>query len=230
MIGSKGLLVFAGSVAVAGTAWSSNAATEGNLAAIAPHRALSSIQTQHVAIIVTPRVVPEYDSASITVNGLAGARSVEVRMLGASGIRGTLLPWIKLHRQRRTWRARLPQPVLPGIYPIKLRSVPSHSAQGEIVYARVYDGGTDFQPLFVAPEEVAAWWATQIAGGSLVAVRRWHRTDFDHRLSRLHRVFVIAYDPSGHPASPDKLGAWITAVKEGYHGKWHLLEASTTPP
>jgi len=151
-------------------------------------------------------------------------------MLGASGIRGTLLPWIKLHRQRRTWRARLPQPVLPGIYPIKLRSVPSHSAQNEIVYLRVYDGGTDFQPLFVAPEEVAAWWATQIAGGSLVAVRRWHRTDFDHRLSSLHRVFVIAYDPSGDPASPDKLGAWITAVKEGYHGKWHLLEASTTPP
>jgi hypothetical protein len=204
MIGSKGLLVFAGSVAVAGTAWSSNAATEGNLAAIAPHRALSSIPTQHVAIIVTPRVVPEYDSASITVNGLAGGRSVEVRMLGASGIRGTLLPWIKLHS--------------------------SHSAQNEIVYLRVYDGGTDFQPLFVAPEEVAAWWATQIAGGSLVAVRRWHRTDFDHRLSSLHRVFVIGYDPSGDPASPDKLGAWITAVKEGYHGKWHLLEASTTPP
>jgi hypothetical protein len=152
-------------------------------------------------------------------------------MLGASSILGTLIPWVPLHRRRRSWQARLPQPVLPGIYPIKVRIQPTvNLARVRTVYVRVYEAGTTGRPLFATPQEVAAWWVTNVAGGTVVAIRRWPRSAFDHRLMRLHRLLVIAYNPPGKLLPADRLGAWITCVREGYLGKWRLLEVSVAPP
>jgi hypothetical protein len=188
--------------------------------------------THHVSITIKPRTVVPYGWAEIEVKGVPEAAAVEVQLEGASGVRGTLFPWIALQRHSNgNWLARLPQPVLPGIYPIKLRTRPNLAITiAEVAYLRVYWDGTDTRPIFPTPEQVAAWWVSHVAGGMLVAIRRWPRQPIDHRLVSLHRLFVIAYSPPGRTAPQERLGGWITAVREGYRGKWRLLEASVTPP
>lgn len=188
--------------------------------------------THQVRITVEPRIVVPYGWAQIEIRGLPGAAAVEVQLEGASGVLGTLFPWIALQRHRDgSWLARLPQPVLPGIYPIKLRTRPKMMISlAEVAYLRVYWDGTEMRPLFATPEQVAAWWVGNVAGGALVAIRQWPRQAIDHRLGSLHRLFVVAYSPAGRPAPQERLGVWITAVREGYRGKWRLLEASVTPP
>jgi hypothetical protein len=187
--------------------------------------------TRHVVVTVTPRVVVPYLWASVGVEGVGDATGVDVRLLGASNIYGAIAPWISLHRRRGSWRARLPQPVLPGIYPIKIRTHPAMTvARARVVYLRVYEAGTTARPLFTTSQQVAAWWVTSVAGGTVVAIRRWPGTAFDHRLTKLNQLFVIAYSPRGTSAAGDRRGVWITAVREGYLGKWRLLEVSIRPP
>ncbi len=186
----------------------------------------------HVRITVTPRTVSPYGWAQIEVEGVPEATAVAVQLEGASGVLGTLIPWIALRRYRDgNWFARLPQPVLPGIYPIKLRTRPKLAISlTEVAYLRVYWNGTETRPLFPTPEQVAAWWVHTVAGGTLVAIRRWPSQPIDHRLASLHRLFVVAYSPHGSSAPQERLGVWITAVREGYRGPWRLLEAAVTPP
>lgn len=188
--------------------------------------------THHVRITVTPRTIVPYGWARIEVNGLPDATAVAVQLEGASGVLGTLFPWIALRRRRDgNWLAPLPQPMLPGIYPIKLRTRPKLAISlAESAYLRVYWDGTETRPLFPTPEQVAEWWVRTVTGGTLVAIRRWPRQAIDHRLASLHRLFVVAYSPRGRPAQQERLGAWITAVREGYRGRWRLLEAAVTPP
>jgi len=69
-----------------------------------------------------------------------------------------------------------------------------------------------------------------VVGGRLDAIRRWPGTAIDHRLPALHRLFVVAYSSPNKPAAADRLGAWVTAVREGFDGRWRLLEASVNPP
>jgi hypothetical protein len=187
--------------------------------------------THHAHITLTPPIVVPYGSAQIEVRGMPAAAAVLVHLEGASGVLGTVLPWTSLQRYGDgSWRARLPQPVLPGIYPINLRTRPKLTlSPPEVTYLRVYWNGTDAHPLFATPEQVVTWWVHNEAGGTLVAIRPWHRQPIDHRLGSLHRLFVVAYSPLGKP-TPDRLGVWITAVREGYGGKWRLLEATVTPP
>jgi hypothetical protein len=160
------------------------------------------------------------------------ATAVEVQLEGASSVFGTLFPWIALQRRRNgDWLAGLPQPVLPGIYPIRLRTRPKFAISlAEVAYLRVYWDGTDTRPLFPTPEQVATWWVRQVAGGTLVAIRRWPRQPIDHRLTSLNRLFVVAYSPHGNLAPQERLGVWITAVREGYRGEWRLLDEDVTPP
>jgi hypothetical protein len=63
-----------------------------------------------------------------------------------------------------------------------------------------------------------------------VAVRPWRQAAYDHRDPRLHRIFVIAYAPRGDKRPSSRLGVFITAVRDGYHGSWRLLEATQGPP
>jgi len=185
-----------------------------------------------VRITVSPRTVVPYGSAGIEVEGLPEATSVEVLLEGASSILGAPMPWIALRRRPDgSWSAHLPQPVLPGIYPIKLRTQPTVALTvTQAAYLRVYWDGTETNPLFSTPDQVAEWWVRRVAGGTLGAIRRWPGQPIDHRLASLNRLFVVAYSPPGLPAPSDRLGVWITAVREGYGGGWRLLEATVTPP
>ena len=199
------------------------------LAVAAVAASAQASRRQPAVITVTPHIVAEYDWAHIRVDGLAGQRAVEVRLVGASGTTGAPLGWIELQRQDGSWTARLPQPVLPGIYPIRLRGTPPLRGPVGDAYLRVYDQRVTY-PMFATPEAVASWWVTHVAEAEVVAIRRRPETGFDHRLTHLHRLFVVAYSPPGDTDPADRLGAWITAVREGYRGRWHLLEASVTPP
>jgi hypothetical protein len=63
----------------------------------------------------------------------------------------------------------------------------------------------------------------------LVALRRWPMASFDHRDPRLNRLFVIAYAPRGNTRPGSRLGLFITTVRDGFQGRWRLLEATTQP-
>jgi hypothetical protein len=186
--------------------------------------------SRHVAIVINPRVVAPYDRTSITIGGLAAATEVKVEMLGATDVRGSRIPWLELTRSGRVWEARLPQPARPGIYPIALRIRPDLHIAPVHAFVRVFDDGTVGMPLFATPKSVAAWWVTRVVGGMPVAVRRWDLPADDHRLRSLHRLFVVAYRRTGSVAAKDRLGAWITVVRDGYRGRWRLLTASVSPP
>jgi hypothetical protein len=184
-----------------------------------------------VRVIVSPGVVAPEDWAKIEVVGLAHVSGVEARLVGASGVTGKLFPWIELHRRGDSWIVRLPQPVLAGIYPIEVRTRPPHVITPAVTaYLRVYWPGTVTHPLFATPEQVAKSWVRSVVGGKLDAIRRWPGTAIDHRLPALHRLFVVAYYPPNQNGETERLGVWITAVREGFRGRWRLLEASVTPP
>jgi hypothetical protein len=198
---------------------------------LTPATVRTAPNADRVRIIVTPRVVAPEDWARIEVVGLRDVSSVDARLIGASGVTGKPSPWVELRRHGDNWTIRLPQPVLAGIYPIEVRTRPSVViAPAVTAYLRVYWPGTMTQPLFSDPEQVAESWVRHVAGGTVEAIRPWPGTAIDHRLQALHRLFVVSYDPPHDHAEQDRLGAWITAVREGFGGRWRLLEASVTPP
>jgi hypothetical protein len=63
----------------------------------------------------------------------------------------------------------------------------------------------------------------------LVASRRWPLASFDHRDPRLNRLFVIAYAPRGDKRPSSRLGLFVTTARNGFHGRWRVLEATTQP-
>lgn len=112
----KRLALFAGLVlvALAGYAGAFAFARTGQAAARGPYK-------QHLRIILSPRVVVPYDWSTITIVRAVDASAVAIRLSGASGVTGRSLPWIPLRRNGGRWTSRLPQPALPGIYPINKR-------------------------------------------------------------------------------------------------------------
>jgi hypothetical protein len=203
----------------------------GLLGLVTPATVRTAPTTDRVRIIVTPRVVAPDGWAKIEVVGLADASAVDARLIGASGVTGKPMPWIGLHRHGESWTVRLPQPVLAGIYPIQVRTRPRLVITPAVTsYLRVYWPGTVTHPLFATPEQVVESWVRDVVGGTVEAIRPWPGTAIDHRLPALHRLFVVAYDPPQQQAGQDRLGVWITAVREGFGGQWRLLEAGVTPP
>lgn len=65
--------------------------------------------------------------------------------------------------------------------------------------------------------------------GDQVALKRWPPAAFDHRDPRLNRLFVIAYAPRAHGEPSSRLGLFITTARDGFHGRWRVLETSTMP-
>jgi hypothetical protein len=167
--------------------------------------------------------------ASITVTGVE-AGSLEARLAGATRAGGERLPWQPLSFRDGAWRGTLHPPALRGVYPVQLRV-----GRGEQVWQsprwlfRVYARGTVSRPAFATPEGVARWWARSVAGGVLRASKRWPRPDFDRRNRRLHQLIVIAYSPRGSLAVADRLGMFVTAVRETFDGRWRLLETNVYP-
>jgi hypothetical protein len=193
--------------------------------------AMRAPRGHQVHVILNPRVVAPYLWSTLDLVGAADASAVAVRLSGASGLTGRPLPWTELRRDGDRWTSRLPQPVLAGIYPIEVRTRPSSPvASRPVTYLRVFWPGTETRPSFSTAGEAVKAWVEIVAGGTLDASRRWPGTAIDHRLPALHRLFVVAYNTPGQPAAADRLGAWVTVVREGFHGRWRLLEASASPP
>jgi hypothetical protein len=179
-------------------------------------------------VVVQPAVVNLYQRSTIAVSGL-NSRSLEVRLVGATYADGTRLPWRSLALVGGVWRGNLPTPALHGLYPIELRAAAGASVIRPRLFLRVFEPGTRARPSFDDPADAVGWWVRTVARATLVALKAWPPSAFDRRDLRLHRLFVVAYSPSGHPDVGDRLGMFVTAVRDGYHGDWRVLEATVEP-
>ena len=197
-------------------------------ALVAAGTAASSIR-QHPLLTVSPPVVHLKQPASVAIRGLAGQGPVEVRLQGAAAPSGTLLPWVSLRLENGVWRGSLPEPALSGMYPIEVRTAGAATVTDGRWFLRVFPVGTLSRPSFAQPVEVASWWVRAVARATLTAIRPWHLLADDHRDPQLHRLFVVAYSPPGDASPSDRKGIWITTVRDGYHGRWRLLEATVLP-
>jgi hypothetical protein len=200
------------------------------LAALPSTRATPNVAVKNaVQVALRPAVVRVQQQASIIVSGIH-PRSLDVRLAGATSENGTPLPWRSLRSVDGAWVGSLPMPSLRGIYRVMLRTgagtIPFGSPRWLL---RVFALGTRSRPAFDKPVDVAKWWVQAVAGGTLVELKAWPRPGFDRREVRLHRLFVVAYSPSGQPQIDDRLGMFVTAVRDGYHGRWRLLEATVWP-
>jgi len=182
------------------------------------------------SIELRPSVALLRQSVSILVTGLR-ARSLEVELSGATTGQGRALGWRPLVSVDGGWRGTLPTPALLGFYPVALRLGPGTTEfTDERWLLRVVEPGTLTRPSFATPEDVARWWVRTVSGHArLVALERWPLPAFDRRDRRLHRLLVVAYSLRGHPAVRDRLGMFLTAVRDGYRGRWRLLEATVQP-
>jgi hypothetical protein len=181
-------------------------------------------------VLLRPDVVALGHSSRIQVTGIH-SRTLQVRLVGASANSGRPLPWTSLRLAHGIWQGTLEMPELRGVYPVELR-VRSGAAvlRSDEWLLRVFAKGTFARPSFDTPEDVARWWVRNIPGGAkLVALKRWPRPAFDRRDPRLHRLLVLAYSLPGRPAVHDRLGIFVTAVRDGYRGHWRLLEATAVP-
>jgi hypothetical protein len=180
-----------------------------------------------------PAVAQLRERATIAVSGIH-ARSLEVLLAGATDTLGNQparqLPWVSLHLVDGAWRGTLPAPALRGVYPIVLRTGAGAPAiRSQQLFLRVFTPGTGTQPSFANPVDVVRWWVRTDRHAKLVALKAWPRPGFDLRDLRLHRLFVVAYSPPGHPQVRDRMGMFVTAVRDGYSGRWRLLEATVEP-
>ena len=181
-------------------------------------------------VIVEPAIVGLGKSASITVRGFAGPR-LQVRLAGATTPAGHPLGWRPLLLTGTIWRGSLPKPALRGVYQIELRAGAGRPAVRSANWMfRVFALGTLSRPSFATADGVARWWVRAIPEHArLVALKRWRRPAFDRRDRRLHQLLVVAYSPNGRPLVRDRLGMFITAVRDGFNGRWRLLEATVAP-
>jgi len=176
-----------------------------------------------------PPIVTLRKRATIAVSGIH-VRSLEVRLAGATYPDGEPLPCHSLRLVGGTWRGTLPAPAWRGVYPVVLREHPGASLlEPTGLFLRVLAQGTLARPSFDDPTDVARWWVDTVPHASLVALKQWPRPGFDRRDVRLHRLFVVAYSPPGHPHVRDRLGMFVTAFRDGYGAGWRLLEATVLP-
>jgi len=176
-----------------------------------------------------PAVAALHQRGSITVTGMTGA-SAEVRLLGATTSAGKQLPWVRLRAVGRAWEGTLPRPALRGIYPVQLRvRRGSRVFQSRAWLYRVFQRGTASRPTFASPEGVVRWWVRFVRHRVAVALKRWPRPTFDLRDRRLHQLLVVAYRRAGDLRVSHRLGMFVTAVRDGFDGRWRLLEATAAP-
>jgi hypothetical protein len=185
----------------------------------------------NVRLALRPAVAALHEPVSITVGGVGAPDVVAARLVGATDAQGRRLPWSRLRWSAGSWHGVLAPPALLGIYPVEIRRAQDTTTllSGRWL-VRVFRPGTLERPSFATPEQVARDWVTDLPGHQvLVALRHWPLPGFDRRDPRLHRLLVIAYEPSGDRRLANRLGMWVTAVRDGYHGRWRLLQATVTP-
>lgn len=188
-----------------------------------------------VRVTLQSPVTDLYHSTAITVGGL-DARHADVRLLGAIDRTGlayewTPYPWRPLRLIGGSWHGRLPAPPLLGIYQLQLRL-----DHGRMLLTsprwllRVFARGITARRSFRTAAAAIRDFVAHLAGNQhLVALRPWPQAAFDHRDPRLHRLFVIAYAPRGDRRPDSRRGLFVTTVREGFGGRWRLLEATIQP-
>lgn len=188
-----------------------------------------STPTSSVRVTLGSDVVRLGQQATIAVSNVR-AGSMQVLLLGGTGEFGKPLGWRSLRQVGGTWRGNLPGPAHLGIYPIMLRTGVGTPAFGSPQWLlRVFAPGARSQPSFADPADVVRWWVQSVPREELVAMKPWPFPDFDRRDRRLHRLFVVAYAPAGDANVDDRLGTFVTAVRDGYQGRWRFLEATLEP-
>jgi hypothetical protein len=189
-----------------------------------------------VQVKLGQRVIPHFHSNSISVSGLT-AHSIDARLLGAIDMGGRAYKWRPykwqpLRLRQGVWHGALPPPVLLGIYQLQLRLDHGHGFLTSTHWLeRVFPHGTEARPSFHTPAAVIRDYVAHLPGdNTLVAVKRWPLPAYDHRDPRLQRLFVIAYAPRAQNQPDSAVGKFITTVRDGFHGRWRLLQATTEPP
>jgi hypothetical protein len=183
-----------------------------------------------VRLDLQPSIAALKERIGISVHGMSGS-PVEARLAGATDVNGNAAPWTHLTRSGSSWQGTLPAPSLLGIYLVQLRKGDGARVVGSNHWMlRVFRPGTLSRRSFATPEQVARDWVAHLPGDArLVAMKRWRRPDFDHRDRRLHQLLVIAWLPEGRHHRSDRLGIFVTAVRDGFSGRWRLLEATALP-
>jgi hypothetical protein len=176
-----------------------------------------------------PAVVVLGGRATLLVVGWQAAR-LEVALAGATDRTGRLLGWRAARRQGPAWVVDLPRPALRGIYPVLLRERAGAPVTRSTRWLlRIFRRQTAHEPTFTTPADAVRWWVRVVRHGKVAALKRWQRSALDKRDPKLHRLFVVAFNPPGRPGVANRLGRFVTAVRDGYSGPWRLLEANVQP-
>jgi hypothetical protein len=183
--------------------------------------------TPHVSL--QPAVVVLGGHATVLVAGWRAAH-LQVALDGATDRAGRLLGWRVAHRDGQAWIVDLPRPALRGIYPVLLRErAGAHVTRSSRWLLRIFRRQATGEPTFTTPEEAVRWWVQTSHHAKLAALKRWPRSALDKRDPKLHRLFVVAFNLRGRPGVANRLGRFVTAVRDGYGGPWRLLEANVQP-
>jgi hypothetical protein len=180
-------------------------------------------------VSLEPEVVLLGGHATVRVAGWRQS-TLEVALAGATDRQGRLLGWRRAQLRGGTWWAELPRPALRGIYPLLLRDEGSRTVvRSPHWLLRIYRRAAAQEPTFASPQEIVRWWVQTVPHRTLAAFKQWPQSALDKRDPKLHRVFVVAYNPPRRPGVANRLGRFVTAVREGYAGRWRLLEATVQP-
>jgi hypothetical protein len=187
-----------------------------------------------VRVVLGSRAVDLYHSASVRVSGIT-ARSAEVRLVGAIDRSGlayewTPYPWRALQARHGVWHGLLPAPPLFGIYRLQLRLDHGRTLSSPRWLVRVFPRGTTARASFRSSADAVRHFVANLPGDDvLVAPRPWRLARFDRRDPRLNRLFAVAYAPRGDRRPSSRLGLSVSTVRDGYHGRWRVLESTTQP-
>jgi len=188
-----------------------------------------------VRVVLGTPAIDLYHSASVRVSGIT-ARSAQVRPFGAIDRAGlayewTPYRWQALQARDGTWHGLLPAPPLFGIYRLQLRFGHRRKVLSSPQWLlRVFPRGTMARRPFPTAAGAVRGYVAHLPGNkTLVALRPWPLASFDHRDALLNRQFVIAYAPRGDSRPNSRLGRFVSTVRNGYHGRWRVLEATTQP-
>lgn len=205
-----------------------------------PRAALASASARQarvgstVRVLLRPRVV-DYGAARVSISGISAA-AVSVRLQGADdpagrAYRWTPYRWRRLRLVRGKWCGVLPAAPLRGVYQLQFQvERRPRLLQSRHWLLRVLSPGTLRRSAFSTPRAVIRDYVSDLPGNQvLIAVRGWPHAAFDHRDPRMHRLFVIAYAPRGDKRLSARRGLFITTVRDGYHGRWRLLQATVGP-
>jgi len=188
-----------------------------------------------VRVQLQPRVI-EYGVVRVSVSGIT-ATSVSARLLDANDPAGVAYQWTpyrwrRLEPVRGRWSGVLSAPPLLGIYQLQLQiQQPKQLLRSPHWLLRVLPPGTLNRPAFTTPLAVIRNYVSELPGNQiLVAERPWPQAGYDHRDPRLLGLFVIAYAPQSDNTPSTQRGLFIATFRDGYHGRWRLLEATVSPP